>query len=310
MQFVILVLISPSEIAAAGRSYNAYAAKDPKWHAYWKTSWDVIVYYVMKRAVCLKFDQNPKLRELLLKTGDYELVEASKHDTNCGIGFSASEIKDGTALHQRKKWGGNWLGKILMEVRDFYRKQENHNGKLDREYFDAEERKYDEKEAQHAVATAQRKEKQAELREKVSAMERGKATSKAAPKAASKAASKAAAAPRGRSRPKKVALPQSRDDKLIAQLKAQQAKHEASVTRKAEPSAAMDLLVGGGSGSGHRRSRHRGRISDWAASQRDNGEEDEEESGEEDEEENEEEDEEENGEEHVDLGFGTGGHVS
>ena len=53
------------------------------------------------------------LKELLLSTGDRELVEASARDRVWGIGFSPEK-----AVHvPRYKWGKNLLGKALMEVR-------------------------------------------------------------------------------------------------------------------------------------------------------------------------------------------------
>ncbi|KAK5123370.1 hypothetical protein LTR85_002802 [Meristemomyces frigidus] len=143
MHHVILLLKRPSDIAAAGRSYDEYAKAHPHWAAYWKGPWENVVYYVLNRAVCLKFDQNPDLRQLLLKTGEYELVEASKGDTNCGTGFSATDLKNG-ALGRRSEWGQNLLGKILMGVRKFYREEDGHDGKFDRKYFDEMEREHDE----------------------------------------------------------------------------------------------------------------------------------------------------------------------
>ncbi len=58
---------------------------------------------VMKKAVLQKFMTHTELRELLLSTGDEEIIEATHDDYYWGCG------KNGT--------GKNILGKILMEVR-------------------------------------------------------------------------------------------------------------------------------------------------------------------------------------------------
>jgi ribA/ribD-fused uncharacterized protein len=67
------------------------------------SNWDSIRDEVMLRGLRLKF-QRPKPREILLSTGDRELIEASPFDYYWGAG------KSGT--------GKNRLGKLLMQVRD------------------------------------------------------------------------------------------------------------------------------------------------------------------------------------------------
>ncbi|UNI19240.1 hypothetical protein JDV02_005437 [Purpureocillium takamizusanense] len=52
------------------------------------------------------------LREMLMATGDREIVEASPYDAIWGIGFTE---RDAEAM--REHWGENLLGKALMEVR-------------------------------------------------------------------------------------------------------------------------------------------------------------------------------------------------
>jgi len=59
------------------------------------------------------------LREMLLRTGQAELVEASPFDCIWGIGFAA-EYAPRVA---RENWGMNLLGKALMEVRRELREQ-------------------------------------------------------------------------------------------------------------------------------------------------------------------------------------------
>ncbi|KAB5580863.1 hypothetical protein GE09DRAFT_1168172 [Coniochaeta sp. 2T2.1] len=65
------------------------------------------------------------LRELLLSTGDRELVEASRFDPIWGIGFSAADAE----TTDRSLWGLNLLGKALMEVRDRLRDEDDESEK-------------------------------------------------------------------------------------------------------------------------------------------------------------------------------------
>ncbi|KAL2015487.1 hypothetical protein VTK56DRAFT_5376 [Thermocarpiscus australiensis] len=59
------------------------------------------------------------LRELLLGTGERELVEASPFDRIWGIGFRAEQAE----TVGRERWGMNLLGKALMEVRAALRRE-------------------------------------------------------------------------------------------------------------------------------------------------------------------------------------------
>lgn len=69
-----------------------------------RSDWENIKVDIMRAAVKQKFVAHSQLAELLLGTGEEELVEAAPRDSfwSCG--------KDGT--------GSNWLGRILMEVRN------------------------------------------------------------------------------------------------------------------------------------------------------------------------------------------------
>ena len=66
--------------------------------------WDNRRIDVMYEAVRAKFTEHRELRALLLATGDAELVEHTKNDHFWADGGDGS--------------GQNWLGKILMDVRD------------------------------------------------------------------------------------------------------------------------------------------------------------------------------------------------
>lgn len=63
-------------------------------------------------------DDAVALKEMLLKTGERELVEASPLDRIWGIGY-----KEGNAAQNRAKWGQNLLGIALMNVRGRLRKE-------------------------------------------------------------------------------------------------------------------------------------------------------------------------------------------
>ncbi len=79
------------------------------------TDWMKVSLQVMKRVVYAKFSQNPSKKELLLATGDRILAEASPKDFFWGIGLK----QDHVYAESPEKWSGkNYLGIILMEVRD------------------------------------------------------------------------------------------------------------------------------------------------------------------------------------------------
>lgn len=69
-----------------------------------RPDWDTVKEDVMREAVMAKFSQHAGLRDLLLNTGDAQLVEHTKNDTYWADG------EDGSGL--------NRLGIILMEVRE------------------------------------------------------------------------------------------------------------------------------------------------------------------------------------------------
>lgn len=68
-----------------------------------RPDWESVKQRVMEGVVRAKFEQHPKLREQLIRTGDIELVEGNNWgDTYWGVCFGK---------------GRNELGKILMKVR-------------------------------------------------------------------------------------------------------------------------------------------------------------------------------------------------
>ncbi|MDD5531047.1 MAG: NADAR family protein [bacterium] len=75
-----------------------------------KPNWNEIKVSRMKEVLNKKF-QNPELKEKLLSTGTAILIEDSKTDNFWGIG--------------KKGEGKNMLGKLLMEIREQYKKENN-----------------------------------------------------------------------------------------------------------------------------------------------------------------------------------------
>ena len=103
----ILAAKSPSEVKKLGRAVENFDAK----------VWDENRYQIMVDILRAKF-ANPRLKKILLETGERELVEGSPYDAIWGVklDWRSDEILD------RNKWRGrNLLGEALIEVRDFYR---------------------------------------------------------------------------------------------------------------------------------------------------------------------------------------------
>ncbi len=75
-----------------------------------RADWEAVKDDVMRRAVRQKFERHAELREILLGTGDEEIVENAPGDYYWGCGA------DGT--------GKNVLGQILMETRSILRERE------------------------------------------------------------------------------------------------------------------------------------------------------------------------------------------
>ena len=80
-------------------------------------AWEEKKYDVMYLCLKLKFEQHQGLRELLLRSGNCELVEATPGRLwGCGATLSSSLLK-------RHEWPGeNKQGKILMTVREELRR--------------------------------------------------------------------------------------------------------------------------------------------------------------------------------------------
>jgi ribA/ribD-fused uncharacterized protein len=72
-----------------------------------RPDWNEAKLEIMRRADLAKFIQNPDLAELLLATGDAELIEDSPSEPYWGIGPDGNGLK--------------WAGRVLMEVRKILR---------------------------------------------------------------------------------------------------------------------------------------------------------------------------------------------
>jgi ribA/ribD-fused uncharacterized protein len=96
-----------------------YLARSVKFTDYRLKIWNAIKFDVVVDGNYCKYSQLPELKQRLLATGYRELLEASKHDSIWGIGFTA-EMAGGVG---RECWGSNLLGKALMTVRERLRNE-------------------------------------------------------------------------------------------------------------------------------------------------------------------------------------------
>lgn len=75
-----------------------------------RSDWATVKEDIMREALLAKFTQHPRLRSLLLSTGDAALIEHTRNDSYWGDGG------DGT--------GKNRLGELLMELRSQLRSEQ------------------------------------------------------------------------------------------------------------------------------------------------------------------------------------------
>ena len=98
----------PHEAARLGRDRSARLRRN----------WERVKLSVMREAVRAKFTQHVELREKLLGTGGARIAEHTARDSFWGDGGDGS--------------GRNWLGRILMEVREELRREELRSEELRR----------------------------------------------------------------------------------------------------------------------------------------------------------------------------------
>ena len=101
-----------------------------------KPVWDKICRNVVKRGVRAKFAQNPVMLEELLGTGNALLAECAGNDAIWGIGINLHD----EAWKDVSNWRGrNYLGIILMELREEFRAEIARSGAVKFEcFFEAE----------------------------------------------------------------------------------------------------------------------------------------------------------------------------
>lgn len=90
---------SPKEAADIGRDRSRALRRD----------WEAVKDDVMRRAVLRKFETHDDIYQILLDTGEEQIVENAPGDYYWGCGADGS--------------GKNMLGKILMEVREVLRRR-------------------------------------------------------------------------------------------------------------------------------------------------------------------------------------------
>lgn len=92
---------------------KASECKKLSWHVLSTPEWDGSKKEVMKSIVTAKFEQNMKLRDLLLATGNKQLIEATQNT------FWGASALLGSKILKNGKWTGrNEMGNVLVEVRE------------------------------------------------------------------------------------------------------------------------------------------------------------------------------------------------
>jgi ribA/ribD-fused uncharacterized protein len=99
----------PREQKAIGRRISNYSDE----------IWNPKRYQVVVDGNFYKFTQDPRLKELLISTGNKIIVEASPYDKVWGIGLGTN---DNRVLNESLWDGQNLLGKAIMDVRELLKK--------------------------------------------------------------------------------------------------------------------------------------------------------------------------------------------
>jgi predicted NAD-dependent protein-ADP-ribosyltransferase YbiA (DUF1768 family) len=134
---VLTVTGSAPSIAGFFRNFMSCATEQHLgWSKPWEKYWTPAIPKFLEQGLQAKFAADENLMDLLQKTGNYELVKASK-DKILGVGFAAE-----VAFDHRDEWQENedcnLLGRALMKVRDASRGSA-HSEVFDREYYDDQE---------------------------------------------------------------------------------------------------------------------------------------------------------------------------
>ena len=81
--------------------------------------WDKVRYKYMHKVNSAKYVQNSSFFDILINTKDLILTETNPRDKIWAIGLDAS---DDRVLDETKWQGQNLLGKVLMEIREYFYK--------------------------------------------------------------------------------------------------------------------------------------------------------------------------------------------
>jgi ribA/ribD-fused uncharacterized protein len=104
----ILRVNKPGEVKEIGRQIKGFD----------EIRWDERKFDIVKTGNIFKFQQNKRLKDYLISTGDRVIVEASPTDTIWGIGLT----QDSKMVENPNTWRGlNLLGFALMETRDYFK---------------------------------------------------------------------------------------------------------------------------------------------------------------------------------------------
>lgn len=99
----ILQETNPKKVKDLGRKVTGFDEK----------IWNLWKYKIVVNGNYLQFSQDNQMKQILLDTGDKDLVEASPFDAIWGIGYDSKQ-----ALKvKQNQWGENLLGKALIEIR-------------------------------------------------------------------------------------------------------------------------------------------------------------------------------------------------
>lgn len=107
---LIMQSTDPKTAKKLGRQVKGFIAKE----------WDNVSRTYMFEANYAKFTQHKRLKDELLATGNKKLAEASPFDNLWGLGLDAFHA----ARIDESEWPGkNWLGEVLMLVREKIREE-------------------------------------------------------------------------------------------------------------------------------------------------------------------------------------------
>lgn len=116
------MLFEPSKAEEIANASHPYQAKQlgRSIQNYDDKQWGAVRYDKMVDVLKAKFSQ-PRLKEILLETGNRIIVEGSPYDRIWGVKI---DWQDDRILNETNWKGQNLLGEALMEVRDYYRHEQ------------------------------------------------------------------------------------------------------------------------------------------------------------------------------------------